>query len=270
MGFGSILVEDSAALTKTVIESILKADVRCVLAKGWSDRGRVSDPATGADRSKPEVPLPPEIFSVKAVPHDWLFQRIDAAVHHGGAGTTGASLRAGLPTIIKPFFGDQFFFAGRVEDLGVGIHMKKLNTSVLARNLWEATHSERMIKKAAVLGEQIRKEDGVGEAIKAIYRDVEYAKTLVKRRGKMGAVGSGHGIGTGEEDWEETWTFVGEEGEGDTVAGLGGKWIPSAAAPVAAATTTTSVGGIVERRQSLRAKGMGAEGEAKGKGKQKA
>jgi sterol 3beta-glucosyltransferase len=151
IGFGSIVVSDPAALTKTVIESVLKADVRCILSKGWSDR--LGDPTS----ARPEIPLPPEIHQIQAAPHDWLFTQIDAAAHHGGAGTTGASLRAGVPTIIKPFFGDQFFFGARVEDLGVGICMKKLNVSVFSRALWEATHSERMIVKTRRLGEQIRK-----------------------------------------------------------------------------------------------------------------
>lgn len=150
IGFGSIVVSDPQALTRTVIESVQKADVRCILSKGWSDR--LGDPGS----VKVEVPLPPEIFQIQAAPHDWLFSQIDAAAHHGGAGTTGASLRAGAPTIIKPFFGDQFFFGTRVEDLGVGICMKKLNVSVFSRALWEATHSERMIVKARDLGAQIR------------------------------------------------------------------------------------------------------------------
>jgi sterol 3beta-glucosyltransferase len=151
IGFGSIVVSDPAALTKTVVDSVLKADVRCILSKGWSDR--LGDPAA----VKTEVLLPVELYQIKSAPHDWLFTQIDAAVHHGGAGTTGASLRAGVPTIIKPFFGDQFFFGSRVEDLGVGICLKKLNVSVFSRALWEAVHSERMIIKAKVLGEQIRK-----------------------------------------------------------------------------------------------------------------
>jgi len=151
IGFGSIVVSDPAALTRTVVESVLKADVRCILSKGWSDR------LGNADASVAEVPLPPEIHQIKSAPHDWLFRQIDAAAHHGGAGTTGASLRAGIPTIVKPFFGDQFFFGSRIEDLGVGISMKKLNVTVFSRALWEATHSERMVVKAKVLGEQIRK-----------------------------------------------------------------------------------------------------------------
>jgi sterol 3beta-glucosyltransferase len=161
IGFGSIVVSDPAALTRTVVESVLKADVRCILSKGWSDR--LGDPAA----LKTEVPLPSEIYQIKSAPHDWLFAQIDAAVHHGGAGTTGASLRAGLPTIIKPFFGDQYFFGSRVEDLGVGICLKKVNVSVFSRALWEATHSERIIVKARVLGKQIRKVRYVASSILA-------------------------------------------------------------------------------------------------------
>lgn len=150
IGFGSIVVSDPSALTRTVVESVQKADVRCILSKGWSDR--LGDPAS----VKSEIPLPPEIFQIQAAPHDWLFSQIDAAVHHGGAGTTGASLRAGVPTIVKPFFGDQFFFGSRVEDLGVGACMRRVNVRIFSRALWEATHSERMIVKARDLGAQIR------------------------------------------------------------------------------------------------------------------
>lgn len=150
IGFGSIVVSDPAGLTRNIIQSVKKADVRCILSKGWSDR--LSDPSG----VKVETPLPPEILQIQAAPHDWLFSQVDAAVHHGGAGTTGASLRAGVPTIVKPYFGDQYFFGGRVEALGVGIVLKMLNVSVLSRALWEATHSERMIVKARNLGIQIR------------------------------------------------------------------------------------------------------------------
>ncbi|KAL8735643.1 MAG: hypothetical protein Q9166_000812 [cf. Caloplaca sp. 2 TL-2023] len=210
IGFGSIVVSDPAALTKTVVESVLKADVRCILSKGWSDR-------LGAhDASKPEIPLPLEILQITSAPHDWLFKQIDAATHHGGAGTTGASLRAGLPTIVKPFFGDQFFFGSRIEDLGVGIYMKKLNVSVFSRALWEATHSERMIIKAKVLGEQIRKETGVNNAIQAIYRDLEYAKTLIKHRALVNDNGD-----------EESWTFIGDEADPELARRIA-EWEPMA------------------------------------------
>ncbi|KAI9373290.1 hypothetical protein BJX61DRAFT_390729 [Aspergillus egyptiacus] len=213
IGFGSIVVSDPSALTRNVVESVLKADVRCILSKGWS--ARLGDPSS----TKAEIPLPPEIHQIQAAPHDWLFSQIDAAVHHGGAGTTGASLRAGLPTIIKPFFGDQYFFGNRIEDLGVGICMKKLNVSVFARNLWEVTRSERMIVRAKRLGERIRNEDGIATAIQAIYRDLEYAKTLTEQRSTISSTpfSPTPTAKTAEEqnldddiaDIEE-WTFVGD------------------------------------------------------------
>ncbi|OXV10789.1 hypothetical protein Egran_01449 [Elaphomyces granulatus] len=213
IGFGSIVVSDPTALTKTVVESVRKADVRCILSKGWSDR--LGDPTS----ARPEIPLPFEIHQIVSAPHDWLFRQVDAVAHHGGAGTTGASLRAGTPTIIKPFFGDQFFFGSRVEDLGVGICMKKLNVSVFSRALWEATHSERMIVKARRLGEHIRKENGVSNAIQAIYRDLEYAQTLARQRSAISStpftpVGDDDQAMEGDddlEDIEETWTFVGND-----------------------------------------------------------
>lgn len=152
IGFGSIVVADSAVLTETVVDAVRMADVRCVLSKGWSNR--VGD----STRVKPEVPidLPREIFQIDGAPHDWLFPQMDAVVHHGGAGTTGASLRAGIPTVIKPFFGDQFFFGSRVEDLGVGIYMKRLNVGLLAMSMWQATHNERIVVRARRLGQRIR------------------------------------------------------------------------------------------------------------------
>lgn len=181
VGFGSIIVPDPAKMTQEVIDAVIKSDVRCILSKGWSDRmtgsNETKPSADGAADSKEkakvktedgdqresvetpqeEPKLPPEILQIKSAPHDWLFAQVDAVAHHGGSGTTGASLRAGVPTIIRPFFGDQFFFGARVEDLGVGICLRKWGTNSFARALWEATNSDRMIVKARVLGEQIRK-----------------------------------------------------------------------------------------------------------------
>ncbi|KAI1385160.1 glycosyltransferase family 1 protein [Hypoxylon trugodes] len=204
VGFGSIIVPDPAKMTQEVIDAVLKADVRCVLSKGWSDR------LGNKEAAVPEQELPPEIFQIKSAPHDWLFAQMDAAAHHGGSGTTGASLRAGIPTIIRPFFGDQFFFGSRVEDLGVGICLKKWGANSFARALWETTHSERMIVKARVLGETIRKENGVDTAIQCIYRDLEYAKSLIKSKaGKNAATASSPDGTIADESEEESWTFVG-------------------------------------------------------------
>ena len=123
IGFGSIVVNDPKGMTKCVIEAIKNSDVFAILSKGWSDRLSPNDDKNGEDEK--EV-YPDYIFSVQSIDHSHLFPLIDAAVHHGGSGTTGASLRAGIPTIIKPFFGDQFFNADRVEAIGVGSCVRRL------------------------------------------------------------------------------------------------------------------------------------------------
>ncbi|KAJ7356944.1 glycosyltransferase family 1 protein [Mycena albidolilacea] len=177
IGFGSILVSDPKTMTRCVIDAVLRSGVRAILSKGWSDRLQ----AKTGDPTEPEEPLPKEIYPIPSVPHDWLFQRIDAACHHGGAGTTGASLRAGIPTIIRPFFGDQFFWADRVEALGVGSGVRKLTVDTLTDALVSATTDIKQIDRAQLIGEEIRAEDGVATAIESIYRDMDYARSLIKR-----------------------------------------------------------------------------------------
>ncbi|KAJ7071464.1 glycosyltransferase family 1 protein [Mycena amicta] len=176
IGFGSIVVSDPKTMTRCVVDAVLRSGVRAILSKGWSDRLQAKSDAT-----EPEEPLPKEIYPIPSIPHDWLFQRIDAACHHGGAGTTGASLRAGIPTIIRPFFGDQFFWADRVEALGVGTGVRKLTVETLTEALTSATTDVKQVDRARLIGEQIRAEDGVATAIESIYRDLDYARSLIKR-----------------------------------------------------------------------------------------
>lgn len=101
------VVDDPDAMTACVIESVAAADVRVILSKGWSDRLKPKEEEEEEDEQSPEEKekkamdkikkereqFPAEVFPIASVPHDWLFPRIDAACHHGGAGTTGASLR---------------------------------------------------------------------------------------------------------------------------------------------------------------------------------
>ncbi|KAH9480450.1 Sterol 3-beta-glucosyltransferase [Psilocybe cubensis] len=163
IGFGSITVPRPNKVTATIFKAVLKSGVRAIVSKGWSAR------MSKGDDKDPVVPTPPECFLLDKVPHDWLFPRIDAAVHHGGAGTTGASLRAGIPTIIKPWFGDQFFWAARVQVLGAGLKVSSLHSNALAAAMVKATTDRAMKAKAASVGEAIRKEDGVHTAIYTIY-----------------------------------------------------------------------------------------------------
>lgn len=89
IGFGSIVVSDPKAMTRCVVDAIVQSGVYAILCKGWSDRLQTQT----AETSQTEEPLPKQIYNISSIPHDWLFNRIDAACHHGGAGTTGASLR---------------------------------------------------------------------------------------------------------------------------------------------------------------------------------
>ena len=113
---------------------------------------------------------------VESVPHSWLFPQMAAIVHHGGAGTTAASLRAGVPSIPIPFGIDQHFWAQRIVDLGVGsppIPRGKLTASGLAQAILAAVDDQDMRYRAATLGEQIREEDGIGQAVEAFQHHCE-------------------------------------------------------------------------------------------------
>lgn len=156
IGFGSMASQDPEATATLVLEAIRRANVRAVLLSGWGGlRARAGD----------------DVFVTDALPHEWLFPRVSAVVHHGGAGTTGAALRAGVPAIVVPFTMDQPFWASRVAALGVGptpIPRGKLDVDRLARALTIAVSDEAMKTRARDLGERLRAEDGVGRAV-AIY-----------------------------------------------------------------------------------------------------
>jgi UDP:flavonoid glycosyltransferase YjiC (YdhE family) len=98
---------------------------------------------------------------------------VAAVVHHGGAGTTAAGLRAGVPTVVVPFFLDQFFWGRRVFALGVGprpIPRKRLNADALAAAIRTAATDPGMRTRAAALAARIRAEDGVARAVDAFAR----------------------------------------------------------------------------------------------------
>jgi UDP:flavonoid glycosyltransferase YjiC (YdhE family) len=159
VGFGSMTGEDPEQMARLVVEGILQAGQRAVLLSGWGGMAQMD--------------LPENIHMLEAAPHDWLFPRMAAVVHHGGAGTTAAGLRAGVPSIIVPFFGDQPFWGRRVKEMGVGpeaIPRKKLTAQGLAQALHTAVTDSSIRQKAAALGQSIQAEDGVGEAVAIITR----------------------------------------------------------------------------------------------------
>ncbi|HYI95000.1 MAG TPA: glycosyltransferase [Bryobacteraceae bacterium] len=160
IGFGSTPFPDPQQTTAKVVRAVERAGQRAILVAGGSglSTGRLSEAVLGID----------------SVPHAWLFPRVRAAVHHGGAGVTGAALRAGLPSVVVPVFADQPFWSGRVYELGVGpkpIPARQLSEDNLADAIRATTHPE-IRRRAAELGEMIRAEDGVGRAVEIIGRCV--------------------------------------------------------------------------------------------------
>ena len=161
VGFGSMAGRNPAKVTQLVVAALQKAGVRGLIATGWGGL-KAND-------------LPETIFKLEQAPHDWLFERVTAVVHHGGAGTTAAGLRAGKPTVICPFFGDQPFWGRRVALLGAGpvpIPQKKLTVENLAVAVQTAVNNATMRQQATALGHQIRQEDGIANAIAIIERSV--------------------------------------------------------------------------------------------------
>ncbi|MBI4784076.1 MAG: glycosyltransferase family 1 protein [Oscillatoriophycideae cyanobacterium NC_groundwater_1537_Pr4_S-0.65um_50_18] len=157
VGFGSMASEDAAKTTRLVIDAVRQSGQRAVLATGWG----------GLSTSE----VPDTIHVLQSAPHDWLFPQCLAVVHHGGAGTTGAGLRAGKPTIICPFFGDQPFWGKQVFKLGVGprpISQKQLTAENLSQMIQAVSLDTAMQQRASALGENIRAEDGVIQAVEVI------------------------------------------------------------------------------------------------------
>jgi sterol 3beta-glucosyltransferase len=153
VGFGSVGGRKSEKRTKIVLDALEKSGQRGLLASGWG----------GLKASE----LPENVFMVPSVPHDWLFPQVSAVVHHGGAGTTAAGLRAGKPTIICPFMADQPFWGRLVHQLGVGprsIPQMQLTADGLAAAITTAVQDETMNHLAAELGRKITAEDGIARA----------------------------------------------------------------------------------------------------------
>ncbi|KAK9843668.1 hypothetical protein WJX81_001889 [Elliptochloris bilobata] len=109
VGFGSMTLPDAQTVTRTVFAAIKEAGARAIVSRGWGGLGKLEGEA-----------LPPGVLVVGEVPHDWLFPRCSAVVHHGGAGTVATGLLAGCPTMVVPFFGDQPFWGEACRRAGVG------------------------------------------------------------------------------------------------------------------------------------------------------
>ena len=152
VGFGSMAGFDRRALFDSVIAAV--AGRRALFYAGWS----------GIDTAA----LPGNFLAIGETPHDWLFPRTSLVIHHGGSGTTHSAARAGVPSVVVPFAGDQPFWADRLQHLGVAgraVTAKGLSAAALARGI---DFAETAGDRAAALGRQMAAEDGVSTTIAAI------------------------------------------------------------------------------------------------------
>ena len=157
IGFGSMVNRRPEEVAALVSQALQRSGLRAVWSSGWG----------GLSGTR----LPDSVFMTGSIPHAWLFPRMAAVVHHGGVGTTAAGLRAGVPSIAIPYFGDQPFWGRRIAELGVGpqpIPRSRLTADRLALALQSATTDASMQERAARLGEAIRAEDGIGNAVRVI------------------------------------------------------------------------------------------------------
>ena len=158
--FGSTISRNMEGIIERVLEALAYSGQRGIV---------VAASAQPKDSSS-------EVFQTDYVPYGWLFPRMSAVVHHGGAGTTGVGLKAGVPNIVVPFTSDQPFWGRRVYALGAGpkpIPARNLSAKKLAEAIISAVGDEEMRQRAKTIGEHIRTEDGVSKAVDIIQRYVE-------------------------------------------------------------------------------------------------
>lgn len=154
IGFGSVFDSDEKdKIVRIIIDALKKCGKRGII----SGMGKVDN-------------LPDNIISVDGIPHTWLFEKVSLVCHHGGAGTTAAGFRAGVPSVIIPFSNDQFAWAHRAFDLGVGakpIYKKDLTADKLAEGINYALNKD-IIERAEMLSKNIALEDGALDCAKKI------------------------------------------------------------------------------------------------------
>ena len=148
--------EEAQNIAEISLKALDKTQQRGIFLSGWS----------GLKNS-----LPDTVFQIDNIPHSWLFPQMSCIIHHGGAGTTAATFRSGVPNIIIPFFGDQPFWAYQAAKLGVSpamIDRKNLTVDSLAQAIKNAVENQSIRTQAAILGEKIRSENGVQKVVEIL------------------------------------------------------------------------------------------------------
>jgi sterol 3beta-glucosyltransferase len=153
-----VITDETEKLLKIIIDGLALTDKRAII----SGMRKLQN-------------IPETIFAVDNIPHSWLFSKVSAVCHHGGAGTSAAGFKAGIPNIIFPFALDQFAWAQKANDIGVGpkpIPIKKLTSKKFAESIRFAMQ-EKVISKANDLAKNIASENGVRDCAKVILASLE-------------------------------------------------------------------------------------------------
>lgn len=172
IGFGSIVVDDAKAFTKLIFKAVDKAGVRALVNKGWGGFGD-------------EGHTPDNIHMLGNTPHDWLFPRCAAVVHHGGAGTTAIGLKLAKPTMIVPFFGDQPFWGAMVAEKKAGAHecipYKQLTVDKLAEGIKQCLTEEAKHNVQKIADSIAAEGDGAENAVKSFHANLPLRGTSSMR-----------------------------------------------------------------------------------------
>lgn len=159
VGFGSMSSADPKAVFDLTCEAVKMSGQRAVFVTGWSGLA--------------DAKVPDSVYVLDKAPHSWLFERVSGVVHHGGAGTTAAGLRAGKPNFIVPHMADQPFWGRRIHELGAGpkpVPRVKLTVETFAEKIKSLVTASDLRRNAESLGAKIRAEDGVARGVEAIER----------------------------------------------------------------------------------------------------
>ena len=157
LGVMSLGDDDAVESASLFVDAIQRAGVRAII-QGW-------------EKGIKQLHLPTNIYAAGSLPHSWLLPQCAGIVHHGGYGTTAAGLRAGIPMLVIPHIADQFYWGQHVHQLGVGlpfIPRSKLKREELASALKELVCNDQLRIAASIIGEKIRAENGVDNAVNLI------------------------------------------------------------------------------------------------------
>lgn len=168
VGFGSMVIADPTALVNIIKQASLDTGCKVVFQSGWTKYAEDYEM------------LNENVMVVGSMSHDWLFSKVSAVVHHGGAGTTSAGLRAGCPTFICPFFGDQHFWAEMVSRSGAGppgCPIKNLTVETLVKAI-HFLKKDDTVMKVKQLSTKMNAENGVAEGVKSFNRNLPIVDML--------------------------------------------------------------------------------------------